>query len=178
MKKSLVLPIVSIILAAVILLCASVGLSGIAEKNAQQKHLELMQTLLPESTVFVVEPYTGDDANIQRVHKSDIGFIIETKTEGYASEIKMMIGVSNEGNVTGLVILDMAETFGLGANALTDHEFLAQFLNTSGEAEVGSTVDAVSGATVTSKAITRSVNSAIAYVTGADTDSGATSWGG
>ena len=38
--------------------------------------------------------------------------------------------------------------------------------------------DAITGATVTSKAVTRSVNAAIAYVTGADTDSGATSWGG
>jgi Na+-translocating ferredoxin:NAD+ oxidoreductase RnfG subunit len=72
----------------------------------------------------------------------------------------------------------MNETFGLGANALNDHEFLAQFLNTSGEAAVGTNVDAISGATVTSKAIARCVNSAVAYVTGADADSGATSWGG
>ena len=39
-------------------------------------------------------------------------------------------------------------------------------------------VDAISGATVTSKAVIRCVNSAIAYVTGADASSGATSWGG
>ena len=39
-------------------------------------------------------------------------------------------------------------------------------------------VDAITGATVTSKAIARCVNSAIAYVTGADVSSGATSWGG
>ena len=39
-------------------------------------------------------------------------------------------------------------------------------------------VDAISGATVTSKAVIRCVNSAVAYVTGADTETGATSWGG
>ena len=39
-------------------------------------------------------------------------------------------------------------------------------------------VDAITGATVTSKAIVRCVNSAVGYVTGADTSSGATSWGG
>ena len=44
------------------------------------------------------------------------------------------------------------------------------------EAEVY--VDAITGATVTSKAIARSVNSAVAYVTGADVASAATSWGG
>jgi Na+-translocating ferredoxin:NAD+ oxidoreductase RnfG subunit len=43
---------------------------------------------------------------------------------------------------------------------------------------VGTNVDAITGATVTSKAVVRSVNSAVAFVTGADTDSGATSWGG
>jgi len=39
-------------------------------------------------------------------------------------------------------------------------------------------IDALTGATVTSKAIVRAVNSAVAYVTGADTVSAATSWGG
>ena len=39
-------------------------------------------------------------------------------------------------------------------------------------------VDALTGATVTSKAVVRCVNSAVAYVTGADTESAATSWGG
>ena len=72
----------------------------------------------------------------------------------------------------------MEETFGLGRNALTDHEFLYQFLNTSGEAEVGTNVDAITGATVTSRAIARSINSAVAVVTGADTASSATTWGG
>lgn len=176
--KKLLFPIIAIISSAAILLVASFGLKSIAEKNAQKKHLELMQTLLPDSTNFVVEPYSGDDTNIRSVHKGESGFVIETVTAGYADEIRMLIGVSNEGTVTGLVVLDMAETFGLGANALTDHVFLSQFLNTSGEASVGTDIDAISGATVTSKAITRSVNSAVAYVTGADTDSGATSWGG
>ena len=42
----------------------------------------------------------------------------------------------------------------------------------------GGEVDAITGATVTSKAVTRSVNSAVGFVTGADTTSAATSWGG
>ena len=103
------------------------------------------------------------------------------------------------GKVTGLVVLEAHETVGLGNEALTDHVFLKQFLNSSGSFEVathgadafsaatGTTessegetveVDGITGATVTSKAIARCVNSAIAYVTGADASSGATSWGG
>ena len=105
-------------------------------------------------------------------------YVIGTTTAGYAGNISMLIGVSNDGSVTGLQVRQMEETFGLGGKALTDWEFLAQFLGTEGDAVVGENIDAISGATVTSKAITRSVNSAVAFVTGTDVDSGATSWGG
>ncbi len=178
MKKQILLPITAIVLAAVVLLGTSFALNGAAAQRAQSEHLRILRTILPGSTDFVVEPYSGDDVNIRSVHKGENGFVIETVTPGYADDIRMMIGVSTEGTVTGLVVMEMAETFGLGAQALTDHVFLAQLLNTSGEADVGTNVDAITGATVTSKAIVRSVNSAISFVTGADVDSGATSWGG
>ena len=188
-----------IALCAAILLIATLSLNGIAASNAQAKHLELMKTLLPGSESFTVEPYSGEDANIRSVHKGENGFVIETVTHGYADEITMFVGVSNEGKVTGLVVWEAHETFGLGNNALTDHEFLAQFLNSAGSFEVAASgadafsgatgetetaegeavsVDAITGATVTSKAVVRCVNSAVAYVTGADASSGATSWGG
>ena len=178
MKKFVFLPLIAIVAAAAVLLGLSFGLKSVAAANAQKEHLKMMQTLLPGSTEFVAEPYSGEDANIRSVHKADNGFVIETAVQGYADEITMLVGVSKEGKVTGLVVRKMHETFGLGANALNDHAFLAQFLNTDGDAQIGEGVDAISGATVTSKAIARSVNSAVAYVTGADTESAATSWGG
>ncbi len=178
MKRSIFVPIAAIALSAVILFGTSLALSGVAKENGKREHLQIMQTLLPGSTEFTVEPYTGEDANIVSIHKGETGYVIETVTYGYVDNIRMLIGVSNDGKVTGLMVRDMKETFGLGAQALTDTDFLAQFLNTSGEAAVGETVDALTGATVTSKAITRAVNSAVAYVTGADASTGATSWGG
>lgn len=190
--------LIAIVLAALILFGASLGLNNIAAKNAQEAHLWLMQTLLPGSEVFTVEPYSGEDANIRSVHRGENGFVIETVTYGYADNITMFIGVNNDGKVTGLVVEEAHETVGLGNNALTDHEFLSQFLNKSGsfavsaneaDAFTGATaatetegetidVDAITGATVTSKAVVRCVNSAIAYVTGADAASSATTWGG
>ena len=76
------------------------------------------------------------------------------------------------------MVRDLEETFGLGRNALTDIDFLVQFVGTSGEAEVGGGVDAITGATVTSRAVARGVSSACAYVTGADVSTSATEWGG
>ena len=110
MKKTILLPLISIILAAAVLLGMSYALQGLTAKNAQAEHIQIMQTILPDSTTFVVEPYAGEDANIRSVHKADNGFVVETVTYGYASEITMLIGVSNEGKVTGLVVRDMAET--------------------------------------------------------------------
>ena len=191
--------IITILVAALILFGASYGLQGVATKKAQEQHLWLMQTLLPGSESFVVIPYDGEDANIRSIHKADNGYVIETVTYGYADNIRMLIGVNNDGKVTGLVVREAHETVGLGNNALTDHEFLSQFLNSSGsfeiatngadafsgatgtaEAESGESVqvDGITGATVTSKAVARSVNSAVGYVTGADAVSSATTWGG
>ncbi|MBQ9951263.1 MAG: FMN-binding protein [Clostridia bacterium] len=192
-----VLPVVTILIVAAVLFGASAGLSDLRAANIQKEHIYMMQTVLPGSTEFVREPYSGEDVNVRTVHKAENGFVIETTTYGYAGEIDMMIGVSNEGTVTGLVIRDMEETLGLGRNALTDADFLAQFLDTAGnvaiatsgedafsgatgeaDAEAEVMVDAVTGATVTSKAIARSINSAVAVVTGADAASSATTWGG
>lgn len=178
MKKTFLLPLLTLILAAAVLLGLTFGLKGVASNNAQKEHLKMMQTILPGSESFTVETYTGEDENIRSVHKGETGFVIETATHGYADEIVMLIGVSNDGKVKGLVVRDIHETQGLGNKALTDWKYLSQYLNTQGDAQVGENVDAITGATVTSKAITRCVNSAVAYVTGTDTDSGATSWGG
>ncbi len=189
-------PIFMILLAAIVLFGTAFGLRSFGERQAQADHLYILQTLLPGSKDFTREPYSGEDANILSVHKADNGFVIETQTRGYADDIRMLIGVTNDGKVTGLVVLEAHETPGLGSRILTDHAFLSQFLNGNGSFAIGSadsfssatgeaettgqetSVDGISGATVSSKAVVRCVNSAIAYVTGADIDSGATSWGG
>lgn len=174
MKKTVFFPIAVIVLTALLLLGVTLGLNGLATENAQAQHLKLMQTLLPGSESFTIESYTGDDANIRSVHKGENGFVIETVTTGYADELTVLVGVSDQGYVTGLVVEKMHETASLGGNALTDWEFLSQFLKTEGDAQIGEGVDAISGATVTSNAIARCVNSAVAYVTGADVESSAT----
>ena len=71
MKKTILLPLLTIFVCAAILLGASFGLAGIGEKNAQEAHLQLLRTLLPDSQNFTLEPYTGEDANIVSVHKGE-----------------------------------------------------------------------------------------------------------
>ncbi len=194
MKRTLAV----ILIMALGLLGAAFGLKGITAKLAQEKHIELMETLLPNGKDFIKISYTGEDENIRSIHKASNGYVIETVTYGYADEIRMFIGVDNSGTVTGLVVYEAHETEGLGNKILTDHVFLSKFLNKTGTFTVGAqsadafsgatgtaeatgneiAVDGISGATVSSKAVVRCVNSAVGYVTGADVESSATEWGG
>ena len=198
MRKPILMPLVTLLVAAIVLLAAyNISLPA-RQARIQEELTGKMQTILPGSTTFVQEEYTGEDANIRSVYKGETGYVVNTVTYGYAGNITMLIGVSNEGKVTGLQVRDMQETYGLGAKALTDWEFLAQFLNTTGNVTIATsgadafsaatqqadetsaaevTVDGLTGATVTSKAIARSVNSAVGFVTGADAATEATAWG-
>lgn len=197
MRKTVWMPIAAIVLASAVLLAGYNLSMDYRQERIEEELTAKMQTILPGSTTFRQETYIGTDDNIRMVYKGETGYVVNTVTYGYAGNITMLIGVSNDGKVTGLQVREMQETYGLGAEALRDWEFLAQFLNTtgnvaiatsgvdafssaSGESSTGAEtyVDALTGATVTSKAIARSVNSAVSFVTGADVATEATSWGG
>lgn len=178
MKKDILMPVLAILLAAAVLFAASAGLSSIREENARRELEEMMKTILPGSGAFTEEPYSGEDENIRAAYKAENGYVVHVVTPGYAGDISMLVGVYTDGSISGLVVRELRETRGLGGRALTDTEFLSQFLNTRGDAAVGDNVDALTGATVTSRAIARGVNSAAAFVTGADGSSSATTWGG
>ena len=181
MKKqleSLFAPLLTLVVAALVLWGASTALLPTAQANARTERDATFATLLPGSTAFTKEAYDGDEDVISAVYRGEGGYVIETVTSGYDGDITLWVGVSDGGQVTGLMTRDLSETWGLGGGALQNTSFLRQFLNTTGSAEVGADVDALSGATVTSRAVAKGVNAAVAYVTGADVSSGATEWGG
>ncbi len=164
-------------ISAGLLAALSAVLTPIARQNTQNERQEMMERLLPGSTVFVPEG-TGGEEIITAVYKGERGYVVETTTQGYAGDVVLMVGVDNSGTVTGVVVRDMEETWGLGRNALRDVPFLSQFLGSAGQLEIGDNVDVLTGATVTTKAIIKGVNAASDFVTGADIDSGATQWEG
>lgn len=99
------------------------------------------------------------------------GYVITTTTtEGYGGEIKISVGISKEGEVTGVEILTIGETAGLGMKA-KEPEFRNQFTGKQVEefavtktgAKADNEINALSGATITSNAFTNAVNAALAY---------------
>ena len=95
-----------------------------------------------------------------------------TSHEGYGGDINFSMGVSMDGTVTGVEMLSLSETAGLGMRAKTDPAFLAQFNGASVDKftvvkdGTGSSsedkIDAIGGSTVTSKAVTKGINTALA----------------
>ena len=76
----------------------------------------------------------------------------------------MAVGVDKSGSITGVSIIQMSETSGLGANAKRE-SFRSQYIGKSGSVALrkqGGEIDALTGATVTSTAVTKGVNAALA----------------
>lgn len=89
-------------------------------------------------------------------------------SEGYGGDIKFSMGVQNDGVLNGIAILSISETAGLGMRATTP-EFQAQFVGkqvdklvyTKNGASADNEIDALSGATVTTNAMTNGVNAGL-----------------
>lgn len=102
---------------------------------------------------------------------SEIGYVVTvTDKEGYGGNIRLSVGILTDGTVSGVSILDISETAGLGMNA-KEPAFYGQYAGkqvdkfevTKGGASSDSEINAISGATITSKAVTGGVNAALAY---------------
>ncbi len=111
---------------------------------------------------LVVEIYEGlSGGNL-------VGYTIKTLPSGFGGSVEVITGISTQGEVTGMRVGNHQETPGLGANA-TLPDFYEQYQGKSTASELavvkagasGNEIQAISGATITSKAVTKGVNMAI-----------------
>lgn len=100
--------------------------------------------------------------DIEKVFRCGEGDIIIVKVKGYGGPIRMAVGIGLDGAVRGLSVISHSETPGLGAN-IENQEFLQQFEGkTLGDPiAVGEDVQAITGATITSKAAAKEVREAL-----------------
>lgn len=100
---------------------------------------------------------------------NELGYVITvTSKEGYAGDIQLSVGITNEGHLNGISVLTISETAGLGMKAASP-EFTNQyedktvdsFVTTKNGAVEDNEIDAISGATITTDAMTNAVNTGI-----------------
>ena len=163
----------TIILGAICLVCALLlGLVNMITadpiKAAKQRKTEqAMEAVLPADSYESVE-YTGGDALVKAMYQAgDAGYVVEVTPSGFGGEVDLMVGVGSDGAVTGISVITHSETSGLGAKAKTDPEWGRQFIGQSGEVKVtkdGGKVNAITGATITSRAVSSGVTAALEAV--------------
>ncbi len=97
-----------------------------------------------------------------------LGYCITvTSHEGYGGDIKLTVGISLDESVNGISILEISETPGLGMKAeeVLQPQFAGkaatQFEVTKTGAMSDNQIDAISGATITSRAVTNAVNGSV-----------------
>lgn len=98
-----------------------------------------------------------------------LGYVFKTSAKGYGGEITVMTAVNTDGTVKAVAVSDASEeTPGLGQN-VTKESFYSQFTSLTGGISAvkngadysNNEINAVTGATISSKAVTRAVNEAL-----------------
>ena len=188
-KNTLILSAITIVAGCLLGLVYEITKAPIeqAQENAKQ---EAYKTVLADAAEFTVDDtldaaaaanvlqeagYTGDDiaevAKALDASGSVMGYVITvTSHEGYGGDIKISVGILSDGTVKGIEMLEISETAGLGMKAAED-DFKNQFKDKqvekfsytkSGE-DGDDKIDALSGATITTNAVTNAVDCALVY---------------
>ena len=131
--------------------------------NNQKKTDDAMAAVLPADSYTQVE-YTGGNALVTAVYQAgDAGYVVQVAPSGFGGNLDIMVGVGTDGTCTGVSIISHSETSGLGANA-TKPAFRDQFVGKSGTVAVekdGGDIVALTGATITSRAVSEGVTAAL-----------------
>lgn len=188
-KDALILFAITIVAGVLLGVVYDVTLDPIAKANDNAKN-KAYQAVLSEADTFEnvsdlpsdkeiddsnAEDFSKDLLNEAAVGKKDgkvVGYVLTvTGKDGYGGDIKLTVGISSEGEVKGISFLSISETAGLGMRA-KNADFKDQFndkkveqfkvvTDGSGESSDAS-IDAIGGSTITSKAVTKAVNYALA----------------
>ncbi len=145
----------------VICLVVALGLSAlnyvtkpIIDELNETKKAEAMQSVLPDCELIKL----NDSVYIGMENGEIEGYAVNVITpEGYGGNIELIVGFDADFNVTGVEYISMSETPGLGSRA-KEEPFASQF--NGKPARDFSEIEAITGATVTSKAVNGAINQA------------------
>lgn len=171
----------TILFALVLVAVVRLLTAGAILRGTEEARQAVMASVAPsDTTAFSQLPYDPsmvDDMYAAWQGEALAGYCVEVTADGFGGPMKLMVGVSAQGAVTGVAILSHSETPGLG-DGVDDAAFLDRFLDLSGTVRIGTgsnAVEAVSGATESSRAVAQGVNQALAAVAAYSSEGGAVS---
>ena len=172
LRLALTLLIISGVVAAALAAVNSVTAPAIEKLNAE-KTQEAIAAVLEGGYDKEITEFDNQGGVVTKVYQGPNGYAVEVQPAGFDGAITMMVGIDNEGNVTKIAVVNQTETAGLGAvcaaNTSAGEAFRAEFIGANGSVSVdkdGGEVAAITGATITSRAVCAGVNAALNCVAG------------
>ncbi len=133
----------------------------------EQKLQTAIEAVLPGGGSEVA--FTDDTGIVSTVYQGEKGYAVEVAPAGFNGAISMMVGIDADGKILGISVVNQTETAGLGAviaaTTSAGEAFRGQFVGQSGSTAVtkdGGQIDSITGATITSRAVSVGVNAALA----------------
>lgn len=178
MKKNIIIPTVAlfvICLVSTLLLALANNVTApliadIATKNEVNARLKVLPAAYSFSESTDTKAPEGCDSFVIGLDENSklAGMVFVTTVKSYGGDLQVMTGVDKDGKVAGIEILQISDTAGLGMNAKKD-EFKNRFKGLTEGITVqkntasaeNNEVLALTGATITSKAVTNAVNTAV-----------------
>lgn len=124
---------------------------------------EACKAVLPDATTF--EAVESATSGVQAAVKADTGWVIQASAKGFGGQVPVIVGLDADGAIVGVSFPENSETAGYGAQLYEEGNesaaaLAASLVGKSGEVAIGD-VDAISGATISSKAVVEAVNTAL-----------------
>jgi electron transport complex protein RnfG len=156
----------------------------------EQASMEARKAVLPDAQEFLpvdISEYRDEYPNVIEVYQGKsgddtVGYVFKVVSKGYGDDVELFVGIdAKEDRVENVSIISHNETPGLGAKA-AEPAFLSQYTGKSADSPLAvvrgnptqdTQVEAITGATITSKAVTQGVNSAVEFYSQVLKDGGA-----
>lgn len=139
-------------------------------KEAQERELALKELMPSAEKILPIKDIVIADKD-NKVYEATvggqaIGYVVSSSARGYSSYIQLLVAVDPEYKVTGIEVMGLGETPGLGDRVLEDW-FKDQFKGKGVDNlvvvkhETDTDIQAISGATISSRAVTKGVKDAV-----------------
>lgn len=148
----------------------------IAENNVKTRNAA-MEEIMPGADFNDLDAFvegTKETPAITGVYEAIVdgqiaGYCVQVQPSGFGGTMTMIVGVSTDGSIAGVKVTGHAETPGLGAKAQSDSAWIAQFAGIAADGNTavtkdGGEISSITGATITSRAVTNGINTAADYV--------------
>ncbi len=128
----------------------------------EEKRQAIVRIFGSETITYRTLSGEGDAEPVYEVLEGEnvVGYCVELASPGFGGDISMTVGFEADGKILGVSIVSLSETPGLGSR-VQEAAYLDQYKGQSGTLALGEDVDAIAGATVSSRAVLIGVNRAV-----------------